>query len=167
MLSSFVHFPLYTLFTYTPLPPPSSTQCAKDVSYLPPPQATPVTLTVRSLRTRKGEKSGELLVLSPFSHSFSKTGYWSLRSRIVSYHVLNTNLSQRYSVHLHSFKVMMIVFLKYNITTCECIHRCSHLQNVSFAWNNTRRRETVIFFQDNSFCCCLLKATFYDSVTIL
>ena len=129
--------------------------------------ACPVTLTVRSLKTRKGKKSGGLLVLSPFSHSFSKTGYWCLRRRIVSYHVLNTNLSQRYSVYLHSFKVMMSVYLKYNITTCECVYRCSHLQNVSFARNNTRRRETVIFFQDNSFCCCLLKATFYDSVTIL
>ena len=37
--------------------------------------ACPVTLTVRSLKTRKGEKSGGLLVLSPFSNSFSKTGY--------------------------------------------------------------------------------------------
>ena len=160
------HFPLYTLFTHTPPTPPPRpflyVMCKGRFVF-----ACPVTLTVRSLKTRKGEKSGGLLVLSPFSNSFSKTGHWSLRRRIVSFHVLNTNLSQRYSVYLHSFKVMMSVFLKYNITTCECIYRCSHLQNVSFARNNTRRRETVIFFQDNSFCCCLLKATFYDSVTIL
>ena len=61
--------------------------------------ACPVTLTVRSLKTRKGETSGGLLVLSQFSHSFSKTGYWSLRRRIVSYHVLNTSLSQSYGVY--------------------------------------------------------------------
>ena len=55
----------------------------KNVLFLSLTQATPtvtVTLTVRSLRTRNGEKMRlelhqlSLPVLSPFSHSFSKTG---------------------------------------------------------------------------------------------
>ena len=84
------HFPLYTLFTHTPPPRPFLyVKCKGRFVF-----ACPVTLTVRSLKTRKGEKSGGLLILSPFSHSFSKTGYWSLRRRIVSFHVLNTNLSR-------------------------------------------------------------------------
>ena len=68
------HFPLYTLFTHTPQPPPPRpflyVMCKGRFVF-----ACPVTLTVRSLKTRKGEKTGGLLVLSPFSNSFSKTGY--------------------------------------------------------------------------------------------
>ena len=50
---------------------------------LPPMQAIPVTLTMRSPRTRKGfKKCGELPVPSPFSNSFSKTGQCSLRRKL-------------------------------------------------------------------------------------